>query len=1521
MPQTPDLAPPERALHPRWPRDERPQGEALPSLITRRERHGPIALSFAQQQFWLLHHIAPDSAAYQHLVSLRLPPTLDVAALQRSMAEIVQRHEAWRTSFPLVDGEVVQRIHNGMFALPFSDLSQFLADDQEAETERLLKHLKRPFNLQEAPPLRAHLVALGARGYHLSIALHHILYDGYALEQVFLPELVALYEAFSAGRPSPLAALPIQYADYALWQRETLDERALAAHLAYWKEHLAGIPAQLNLPTDHLRPPTTHRQAAHVFFTLQPSLREALRALCRREGATLFMAGLAAWGALLSRSTGETDVVIGTPAIGRKQPELEGLLGVCINTLALRLDLSGDPSFRTGLERARQTTLAALDHDELPFEELVKALQPERTLGRNPLFQTMLTIEQAAPPLPAGWALDEPIAPADGAAVDVRLALQDRGDKLGGYIEYDPGLWEAPTIERMARTFQTLLEGITADPDRPLSAVPLLDEAERRQILVEWNATERVYPNDRCVHQLFEDQVDRRPDAIALIAEAGTLTYRELNQRANQLGSFLRKLGVGPDVLVGLCIERSIEMVVGVLGILKAGGAYVPLDPTYPQERLAFMLEDSQVSLVLTSQSCLAALPSPQQRTAFCLDRDWSQLLLEPGENLAGGAAARNLAYVMYTSGSTGQPKGVEIQHFNIVRLVCGVEYADLDAPTTLHVSPISFDAATFEIWGALLNGGRCVLYPERIPTPQGIGEAIERHHVSTVFLTTALFNAVIDEAPEALKGARQVMTGGEALSVAHIHRALQQLPTTQLINAYGPTESTTYTTCYVIPRSFDVTRRSVPIGRPIANTQVYVLDAQLQPVPIGVPGELYIGGDGLARGYLRRPDLTAERFIRHPFSRDPDARLYKTGDLVRWLESGNLEYLGRLDDQVKIRGFRIEPGEIETVLSQHPAVREAVVLAVPFFTNEKRLVAYLTPKQEGEWLASDELRGFLRERLPEYMVPSALVWLACLPKTPIGKIDRRNLPPPVWDEPASQPSIAPRTPTEQWLASIWSAVLGREQLSIFDNFFELGGSSLLATRLIARLSHTLNSTLKVSWIFRYPTIASLAVALDDAFPHAQMHAGLSHHPDSVGGSTPGGSEMPALPETVTVETRPLLSLMLSGALPPVEAVALGYVSDALSRHAVREQLFQGLPVLTSVLSTPFGHIGVITLPLTAQELYSDQEHLVRLCGQARTMAKAIGARAMSLTGLLPSATNYGQSLLNDGASAKDVRITTGHATTVAAIILNLARLLREAGRDLASERVACIGLGSVGAASLRLMLARLPHPAELLLCDVYAKASALEALRQEVRDALRFTGPVHLLSAEGLTLPEQVYSASLVIGATNVPDVFDISKAQPGWLGLDDSGPHCYPVARAIERLEIQGDILFTEGGALLSPVPIREVVYAPDAWVQAVGDITPLLASWHRDHLMGCALSGLLLAREADMAPTIGPVALESSRLHLERLQALQFQAAPLHCEHYFLSSARIAAFRARYGQRATEIDQAAKSRSNGRPHFIPC
>jgi aspartate racemase len=1057
-------------------------------------RDGDLPLSFSQERAWFIQHLNPANMAYRFQATVQFTGPLDVGVLEQSLSEIVRRHEIMRTTFPAVDGRPTQLIHQPFpVRLPVIDLQSFSAERREAEAQRLIhEELQRPLDLTRLPLVRWTLLRLQAQESLLLHVEHHLIHDGWSY-RVFLREVLELYKAFSAGRPSPLPPLPIQFADVAVYQREWMQGQQAERQLAYWKRKLGGTLPVLALPTDRVRPAVQTYRGAAPRIELPLPLCQSVRTLSRRENATLFMTLLSAYALLLHRYSGQDEVCVGSGVANRRWRETEGLLGMLVNNLVLRLDLSGDPSFLAVLGRVREVALEAYAHEDLPFDQVVHALQPKRDSSRNPLFQAMFSFHDA--PMAdvdiPGVTLSHTEALSNGSAkFDLNIIVIPRSEQRVGrpdaaaegitmIWEYNSDLFDAATITRMMEHYQQLLNEIVADPEQPQSALALSTEAERRQVVVEWNDTTTAYPRDSTVHELVAAQAARTPDAVAVICAEKRLSYRALNGRANQLAHHLRKEGVGPGVLVGVCVERSPEMVIGLLGILKAGGAYLPLDPAYPAERLAYMLEDTQAPVLLTQRSLLERLPVHGGSGVVCIDTDWTAIAQESETDPAGGATAEHLAYVMYTSGSTGQPKGVEVRHRGVVRLVCGAGYASFGADESfLQLAPISFDASTFELWGALTHGARCVLFPGTMPAPQELGAILHRERVSTLWLTASLFNSVIDEAPEALSCVRQLLIGGEALSVPHVRRALGWLPATQIINGYGPTESTTFTCCYPVPRHLPPAVSSIPLGRPIANTEVFVLDPYLQPVPIGVPGELYVGGDGLARGYHKRPELTAEKFIPHPFGADPGARLYRTGDLVRYLADGNLEFLGRLDLQVKLRGFRIEPGEIEAVLARHPAVREAVVVMDEETSGDKRLVAYFVPRHEPGPSVS-ELRSLLQAWVPEYMVPAAFVPLEALPLMPSGKLNHRALPSPESVRPVlDNVFVAPRSPVEARLAEIWTSLLGIEPVGVHDDFFALGGHSLSAMQVISRLRTTFQVDLPLLTLFEAPTIAGLALAL-----------------------------------------------------------------------------------------------------------------------------------------------------------------------------------------------------------------------------------------------------------------------------------------------------------------------------------------------------------------------------------------------------------------------------------------------------------
>ncbi|GAB4192319.1 MAG: hypothetical protein OHK0022_06410 [Roseiflexaceae bacterium] len=1076
-----------------------PDKRELLDILLQEDSADQVPLSFAQQRLWFLQQLEPDSPQYNLPSAVRLRGRLDIGALWRSLNTLVERHEILRTTFPVVNGEPVQLIAPALeLDLPLVDLrGQPEADHQQMIRRYANEEASRPFDLARGPLLRVTLLWLAEGEYVLLLTKHHIITDGWSVS-IFISELATLYDADVRGRRIVLPELPIQYADYTLWQHEQLRDGALDAQLDYWKRKLAGPLPLLALPTDHPRPAIASQHGAMRTFRTNSGLSAALLELSRHEGVTPFMLLLSAYAVLLHRYTGQPDLLIGTPIAGRTMEELEPLLGFFVNTLVLRVDLTGAPSFRELLGRVRQMTLEAYDHQQVPFEQLVEALQPERSLSHTPLFQTMFVFHTAELPsieLP-DLALELVAVDSGTSKFDLRFSAFSTQSGLYWTVEYRTDLFEDATITRMIGHLETLLAGIVDRPDQPISELALLSPEEQRVLLDAGDGGAPAVPPERCFHELFAEQAAQSPDATALVFEGRRVSYAELERRANGLAHHLRALGVGPEARVGIYAERSTEQVIALLAVLKAGGAYVPLDPDYPPERLALILEDAGALAVVAQPDLSTRLPG--RHPVILLDE---HSLAERPEAPASGAGPGNLAYVLYTSGSTGQPKGVAVTHRGVHNLATALDtavYADLPAgPLRISLNgPLSFDTSVKQLV-QLLRGHTLEIVPRDIRLdPTALGAWLQERAVDVLDATPSQLRLLLEVGLGPFP--RCVLAGGEAIDPL-LWDQLAADPARRCYNLYGPTECTVDTTIALVCGA------SPTIGRPVRGAQVFLLDQAMQPVPIGVPGELYIGGAGVARGYLNRPDLTAERFVPNPFGagdlrledaelfqasrlKSPASRLYRTGDLARWLPDGSIEYLGRSDHQVKIRGFRIELGEIEAVLAQHRSVREAVVLAREDRPGEKRLVAYIVPSQESSGDASglrleartlntqhSTLKTFLQERLPDYMVPSALLVLEALPLTPNGKLDRRALPPPDGqDEPATR-FVAPRTPVEELVAGIWQALLPVEQVGVHDNFFELGGHSLLATQVILRLRAALQVDLPVRTLFEAPTVAALA--------------------------------------------------------------------------------------------------------------------------------------------------------------------------------------------------------------------------------------------------------------------------------------------------------------------------------------------------------------------------------------------------------------------------------------------------------------
>lgn len=1069
-----------------------------------RHHHGgeEILAAFAQQRLWFLAQLDVSSPAYNEPLLVRFSEPLDVAALSRALTEIVRRHEPLRTVFFSREGLVFQHVLPAQeVPLPRTDLLLELADRTPAEREhvamqRARSEARQPFDLEKGPLFRASLIRLGDDDERLFLNAHHLVIDGLSYFQVLLPELHTLYNAFRQNKPSPLPELPLSYTEFSTWQRGFLSDDRLAPQLAYWKAQLDGAQ-ELDLLTDFPRSAQPARDGARHAITLSPTLSETLKGLSRRYGVSLFTVILAAWKTLLYRYTGQTDVVVGTAVAGRRHPDLGGLIGFFSNSLVLRTRLDGNLPFGQLLLQVREVLEAAREHQDVPFERLVTELNAPRMLNRNPLYNTSCVVMPPIAPPSAAPHLRASRFDIGVAKLDLYLELHQRPSGMAGHLEYRTDLFADATIARLCGHFIQLLEEIARDVEQPLDKLRILTTEELTQLAYFQGDAEALSEGNTLTSlstmsllsteappfpQLFEAQVARTPEAIAVVYQDVELSYRELNRRANQLAHYLRALDVGPDRLVGIFLERSIDTIVSLLAIHKAGGAYVPLDPAYPKERLRFMMEDAELPLVLTHAALLPQLPSHgQKQTArpICLDADAAILAQMPETDLPPLAIADHLAYVIYTSGSTGKPKGVLALHRGLSNLVLAQKALfDIGAGhRVLQFSSISFDMSVADLALALPTGAALILAPRHELLPgQPLTQLLRKQAITMMVLSPSVLSAM----PHAeLPALEKILVGGERCTAELVAR---WAPGRHFYNGYGPTECTAMATC----AECDDPARAACIGRPLPNVQCYILDAARRQVPVGVPGELYLGGSGMTRGYLRRPELTEQRFIDNPLPGARSRTLYRTSDRVRWLPDGSIEFLGRTDRQIKLRGFRIEPAEIEAVLLRHPDVHEAAVLLHEAPGEEKRLAAYVVPRhtpRDNTNLTAlpTELGSWLKEQLPDYMVPQCFMIMHELPLSPTGKLEASALPPPA-ATPSTRPLYeAPNSEIEQAIIAVWQNVLRWDRIGVRDNFFDLGGHSLLLAQVQGKLSSALSRDIRMMDLFRYPTVRELALHLSVA--------------------------------------------------------------------------------------------------------------------------------------------------------------------------------------------------------------------------------------------------------------------------------------------------------------------------------------------------------------------------------------------------------------------------------------------------------
>ena len=1065
------LSPAKRALLERRLADRNGGATRQPQLALRTGRE-PARASFAQERLWFLQQVEPESAAYNVPRAIRILGNLELKVLHQSLNEIVARHEPLRTHFALVDGTLRQIVaENVSIELPVVDLSNLQKDERTRRAAELIEHeATRPFDLSTGPVLRAQVLRFGPTEHLLLVTMHHIVSDAWSAG-IFFQELTTLYKEFSHKSDSPLLPLKLQYADYAEWQRDWLQGEALEEQLRYWRSKLKDAPAVLDIPADRARPAQTDRGATCT-TSISESLTEELRELSLGAGATLFMTLLGAFAVFLHRYSGEDDLVIGTPIAGRNQAEVEGLIGFFINTLPLRIDVAKNPTFNTLLARVKQTALEGYEHQDLPFEKLVEELKPERS-NRMPFFQVMFQYQhapRAAAEMDGLTFMAEPVE-SGTSKVDLSLGAYERDGVLKFQMEYSTDLFDAETIQTMLSRFTILLQSIVAKPDMSVGQLPIMNSAERRQVLIDWNHTHEDLGEFRSLQEKFERQVAETPDAPAVIHEGRQLTFAELNTRANKLAHHLKNAGVDAEATVAVFLERSLDMIVGLLAILKAGGAYVPLDVSYPRERVDYVLQDSRARVVLTHEKWRTLLPA-NDCLLVSLDNDWKQIERESDENPSTTATAKTAAYVIYTSGSTGKPKGVVGLHGSTVNRLEWMyrQYPFAPDEVCCQKTSLSFVDAIWEIFGPLFHGVPLVVIAEDVVKDvDRFIDALEQARVTRLVLVPSLLRAMLatDGIGRRLSHLKSWTSSGEALPLALANSFKQQFPGATLLNLYGSSEVAADVTYYEVTQT---ELPDIPLGRPIANTEVYILDSHLEPVPVGVTGEIYVGGANLARGYFDRPELTAEKFVPHPFAKSHGLRLYRTGDLGRFLKTGDVEYRGRTDHQVKIRGSRIELGEIQSALDTHPDIRASIVLAHEDASGEKRLIAYVLSR--GKALSNRDVRAYVGKKLPEFMIPASVVVLEDFPRTASGKVDRLNLPKPA---DVREDQVAPRNLTEEIVAEVFAEMLKVEEISLNDDFFALGGHSLLIPQVVNRLNELFAVDLPVRALFDHSRVSELA--------------------------------------------------------------------------------------------------------------------------------------------------------------------------------------------------------------------------------------------------------------------------------------------------------------------------------------------------------------------------------------------------------------------------------------------------------------
>lgn len=1473
---------------------ERTSSSSIPGLALSGTDVVEFPLSEGQKALWFLHQLAPDSPAYNLVFSAKITPPVDIEVMKKAFKGLFQRHPMLDVTFHTVKGEPRQRLRRGR-TVDFREHDARSLSQEEIK-HLVMQHANEPFDLANGPVVRLELFRTRDDAHITLFSIHHIVSDAWSVTLV-MNDLIESYLAHRMGREPDWSEIRARYHDFVAWESAHLKSESGARMLEYWMRHLEGSPLVLDLPSDRPRPPVQTFNGGARGFKLGRDLTAKVIKLSEKENVTLFTTLLSAFDILLHRYCNQDDIIVGVPLAGRTQPELTEVAGYFINPVPVRSRVGEDPSFRDYLQTTSNSVVGALENQHYPLPKLVDHLKVSRDPSRSPVFQVSFSMERIPGVDEQGIAVfligqgghkfhigDITVETVDltlrHAQFEITLVVEEAGGQIYGCWQYNADLFNETTISNLNGLFAQILEQVVAAPDLRISEINLLSTEDEKKILQSWNKTRKPKAAQGLLHELVEARVSANPDKIAIRCGGDTLTFNQLDRRADGLAHELVRMGVRPDMPVALLVERSCEMVVGTLGILKSGGCYVPMDPEFPPYRLEQMLMDAKPTVVVTQRKLAERLPAG----------NWKLVFVEGIQPVDGspdvlGLKPDSLAYIIYTSGSTGTPKGVEIPHRAAVNFLHSMQ----DRPgmdeddRLLAVTTLSFDISLLELYLPLMTGAECVIASrQEVKDGRHLGHMLEEFGITVMQATPATWRMLI-EAGWHGKSDLRILCGGEPLPRDLAARLVERADV--VWNMYGPTETTVWSTYDRV----DTGEGTISIGRPIANTTVYVLDANLRPVPVGFVGELYIGGIGLARGYHGQPVLTAERFVEIALPGGVKERVYRTGDLARWRADGKLECLGRTDFQIKLRGVRMELDDIEAHVASHPRVKQAVVVKRDDLPGGPNLVAYVKAGGSSEGLIP-ALRQHLAERLPESMRPAFYSLVGEFPLTPNRKVDRRKLPAPQIDRSGMEAEFVPaRTASEKLLADIFAEAFERDRMGIRDNFFEMGGDSLLAVRILAQASEAFNRQIPVEAFLRFPTIEQLANYLHTSEQEESVRElGLS-----------AGSGLDILESLSHMDVR---FLDEGVRLPKVDAVALACIPESLlalsglSRTELLGEWFLHQPHLASIYEMPMGKIGLIILPLFEMDLFKNEAVLREAVEAALTMAGQMGAKTASLTGMLPSATDHGRDVVKWIAGRKRMpSVTTGDATRAATIIKTIEGVLEKTGRKLAEERVAFLGLGSIGKAAVRLALEVLPRPHELLLADPYLKEHDLLTFRDEIVHS-GYRGSISL-HPNGGGIPPSVYEASFLVGTTSIPGILDVNKLRPGSVLVDYSFPPSFRVSDALKRFEHQNDVLFTTGGELSFSDPIRETVYLPSRARELTGNLDPrqlaMMAGRNAREITGCVVVSLLTDMERDVKATLGPVAKEDVLAHYQFLAKQGFKPARLQMQRYFLDAKRVESF----------------------------